>query len=172
MRVVRLVVTRRWFRRHRMGVRMTIEEAYANCAEDLVRYAVALTGRDDAADVVADAFAGLLRRGSDMWLQVRDPRRYLFVVVSNEARARHRATTRRLRREAIVWERASSVDTPADPSVIRAVGRLSVQQRAVIYLTYWEDMTTGAVAEVLGISEGATKRQLARARNKLREVLA
>jgi len=46
-----------------------------------------------------------------------------------------------------------------------------MQQRAVIHLTYWEDLTPSVVATRLGVSEGTVRRQLARARDRLRKVL-
>lgn len=49
-----------------------------------------------------------------------------------------------------------------------AVDGLSAQQRAVIVLTYWQDLEPKAVAELLGVSEGTVRKQLARARQKLR----
>jgi RNA polymerase sigma-70 factor (ECF subfamily) len=61
--------------------------------------------------------------------------------------------------------------SPEDIDVLRAVGQLSLQQRAVVFLTYWEDLTPGAVAERLGVSEGSVKRHLARARKRLGELL-
>ena len=57
------------------------------------------------------------------------------------------------------------------PTCAVAVDRLSVQQRAVILLTYWMDLDPKSTAERLGISEGAVRRHLARARARLREVL-
>jgi RNA polymerase sigma factor (sigma-70 family) len=57
------------------------------------------------------------------------------------------------------------------PEVFAAVERLSTRQRAVIFLTYWDDLDPGSVARVLGISEGAVRRHLARARNSLRRSL-
>jgi RNA polymerase sigma factor (sigma-70 family) len=59
-----------------------------------------------------------------------------------------------------------------EPEVRRSLDRLSVQQRAVTYLTYWHDLSPSSVAALLSISEGTVKRQLARARSTLREVLA
>jgi RNA polymerase sigma-70 factor (ECF subfamily) len=50
-------------------------------------------------------------------------------------------------------------------------GVLSLRERAVVHLTYWEDLAPRDVAAVLKVSEGAVKRYLARARGKLREVL-
>ncbi len=57
------------------------------------------------------------------------------------------------------------------PEVQQAVERLSVRQRAVVYLTYWEDMTDQMAADHLGISAGSVRRHLARARDHLRKVL-
>ena len=55
--------------------------------------------------------------------------------------------------------------------MVRAVAALSVRQRAVIVLTYWLDLHPAGIAGLLGVSEGAVRRHLARARAHLREVL-
>ena len=55
--------------------------------------------------------------------------------------------------------------------MLAAVDKLSVQQRASVVLTYWEDLTPNEVALRLGVSEGSVKRHLARARSKLKELL-
>lgn len=41
----------------------------------------------------------------------------------------------------------------------------------MIFLSYWEDLTPANIARVLDVSEGAVRKQLSRARSKLREVL-
>jgi len=41
----------------------------------------------------------------------------------------------------------------------------------VVFLTYWDDLDAATVANLLGVSEGTVRKQLGRARNKLREVL-
>ena len=66
---------------------------------------------------------------------------------------------------AIQWPHEVDVD------VLAAVDRLSVQQRAAVVLTYWEDLSVAEVAQRLKISEGSVKRHLARARSRLRETL-
>ena len=53
----------------------------------------------------------------------------------------------------------------------RALANLSPQQRAVVYLTYWEDLTPAQIAELLEVSEGTVRKQLARAREQLRRIL-
>jgi RNA polymerase sigma factor (sigma-70 family) len=52
-----------------------------------------------------------------------------------------------------------------------ALAVLSLQQRTVVFLTYWADQTPADIAEVLDVSEGTVRKQLARARARLREVL-
>ena len=48
---------------------------------------------------------------------------------------------------------------------------LSEQQRAVVFLTYWEDLAPAQVADLLGVSDGTVRKQLARARDQLRRIL-
>lgn len=151
---------------------LSLEEAYEKWSHDLVSYASALVGPDDAADVVADAFARLVERENAVWPGVREPRAYLFTVTLNAARLHLRG---RIRREKRVWRWSSPTSEHElldDPTVVRALAELSLQQRAVTYLTYWEDLDPAAVASTLGVSIGTVKRQLARARSKLREVLS
>jgi RNA polymerase sigma factor (sigma-70 family) len=42
-----------------------------------------------------------------------------------------------------------------------ALTRLSVQQRAVIVLRYFEDLSEASIADVLGCSTGTVKKQVA-----------
>ena len=59
----------------------------------------------------------------------------------------------------------------AQPEVAEAVSRLSPQQRAVVFLTYWNDLDVAGIAALLGVGEGTVRKQLDRGRSKLREVL-
>ena len=64
---------------------------------------------------------------------------------------------------------------PPSPTVIdahRALAQLSEQQRAVVYLTYWEDLASGRRSPVCSsVSDGTVRKQLARARDQLRRIL-
>lgn len=149
---------------------VAIEDAYEKWAAELACYATMLVGPDDAADVVADAFTALLAR-PDRWHAISDHRPYLFRVVLNAARMRSRS---RRRREAREWRNVRNEPTGelvGDPGVVAAVRGLSMQQRAVTYLAYWEDLDIASVAALLGVSDGTVRRQLARARTKLKEAL-
>jgi RNA polymerase sigma factor (sigma-70 family) len=146
---------------------------YRDCAADLIRYATVVVGPSDAQDVVNDAVLNVFQSVKD-WTSVDNQRGYLFRAVLNQAASHQRSAGRRRRRE----ERASEGqrhDAPApDATSIdahRALARLSPQQRAVVYLTYWEDLATHQVATLLDVSEGSVKKQLARAREQLRRIL-
>jgi RNA polymerase sigma factor (sigma-70 family) len=147
-----------------------VGEAYRTHAADLIRYATVLVGPSDAPDVVSDAVLGVMASGK--WDSVDNPRAYFFRAVLNQATSHHRSATRRRGRE----ERAARLErpTPAPESSVdahRALRTLSEQQRAVVYLTYWEDLSPAQIAALLAVSEGAVKKQLARARDQLRKVL-
>ena len=51
---------------------VSLEEASAKYADDLVRYATLLVPRSSAADVVADTFADLLRDPDGAWSTARN----------------------------------------------------------------------------------------------------
>jgi RNA polymerase sigma factor (sigma-70 family) len=154
---------------------MSLGEAYDRYARDLVHYATVLVGRSSAADVVADTFADLLRNPDGSWVNAREPRAFLFGAVANRARMHHRADSRRVRREQLVGARRRSepgVDERADVLSPEVLADLSVQQRAVTYLTYWHDLPVSQVATILGVADGTVRRQLARARDRMRSALS
>jgi RNA polymerase sigma-70 factor (sigma-E family) len=56
-------------------------------------------------------------------------------------------------------------------TLIEALGRLPVRDRAIVVLRYWEDQSVETVAEVLGISTAVVKSQSMRSLSRLRELL-
>ena len=149
---------------------MNDEEVYRSYADELTRYATGLVGPFDAADVVTDAC--LKAFSSASWPKVENRRAYLYRTVLSVATDHHRSTlSRRLREmKAAVPEAVSTTDIDVD--VLQAVERLSIKQRAAVLLTYWADLPPEGVAERMGISTGAVKRHLARARKRLKEWLS
>jgi RNA polymerase sigma factor (sigma-70 family) len=145
-------------------------EIYGKHAEELVRFATVLVGPDSAADVVSASVITAFR--APAWPDVRNPRAYLYRAVLNESRMTARREARRVRHEQRAAPRDIADAPPIPrPEVVAAVAALSSRQRAVVYLTYWEDLDPGSVAALLGVSEGAVRRHLARARKTLRKVL-
>jgi RNA polymerase sigma-70 factor, ECF subfamily len=67
----------------------------------------------------------------------------------------------------------SEIDDLADRfGLLRALAELSVQQRAVLVLRYFEDMTEAQIAAVLCCSAGAVKTHAARGLDRLRNLMA
>jgi RNA polymerase sigma-70 factor (ECF subfamily) len=151
---------------------MDNESVYRNYSEELTRYATGLVGPFDAPDVVTDACLKAFDARS--WPDVVDRRAYLYRTVLTVANDHHRRTLSRRVREM----KSATPDLVPDPTasidveVLEAVSRLSVQQRAAVFLTYWEDLAPEAAAARMGFSVGSVKRQLARARKRLGEVLS
>lgn len=150
----------------------TVRQLYERHADELMRFATSVAGPDTAADVVSIAFVGAL--SSPGWARVDNQRAYLYRSVLNAARSNARSNGRRTRREATVAERdriAPAATPSADPDIWRAVRALSDRQRAVVYLTYWMDMTTEQIAALLDLSPGSVKKHLDRGRTALRSTL-
>ncbi len=142
---------------------------YAAYRTDLVRFATALVGSADAADVVSDAVLSLLK--SRQLREADEPRALMYRAVVARANSMHRSVFRRRTRERRFAQSVIVEDPELRPDVVEAVIGLSPQQRACVYLMYWEDLSVKDVAERLDLGEGTVKRYLARARAKLREVL-
>jgi RNA polymerase sigma factor (sigma-70 family) len=84
----------------------------------------------------------------------------------------HRQTLSRRLREIKAAGAEATQAVEVDVDVLMAVERLSVRQRAAVFLTYWEDLSPNEVAERMGVTPGAVKRHLARARKRLAELLS
>jgi RNA polymerase sigma factor (sigma-70 family) len=152
-----------------MGVEEADAEVYRKHSDDLIRFATGLVGPSDAPDIVSEALLGCLN--SPGWMTVAEKRSYLYRSVYNKAAEFHRASRRRRSRETLA-ARPELFEAPElRPEVLTAVFTLSIQQRAVIVLTYWDDLTPSSIATLMDISEGSVKRHLARGRSRLKEAL-
>jgi RNA polymerase sigma-70 factor (ECF subfamily) len=142
---------------------------YQQHQRELMRFATTLVGPSDAPDVVSSAMESLLKRGT--LAQADNPRALMHRAVLRQSQSLHRSTFRRIRRERRFRSEVMTENPELRPDVVEAVLALSHQQRACVYLTYWNDFSAGQVAEWLHISEGSVKRHLARARANLREAI-
>lgn len=143
----------------------------------LTRLAYLLTGdRGHAEDLVQTALLRTARR----WSRARDaPAAYTRQILINLSRDRLRSLFRRPR-EAPLPPDADTLHAADDRYrevtdrrvVTRALAQLSVRQRQVIVLRYFEDLPVDQVAEVLGVSSGAVKAHTSRAVSRLRELLS
>lgn len=138
-------------------------------SDQLVRFAGALVGPDDAPDLAAEvlfASAEAILGG-----EIRNPTAFLYGAVSNRARDLKRARERRWRRDlhAVPPRGQAAPDTYFE--VRQAIAQLSLQQRTVIFLIYWEDRTEAQIAEILKVSPGTVRRHIVRARAHLKKAL-
>jgi len=140
----------------------------------LRRYARALVGdRAASDDLVQDtlerawAKLHLYRRGTDL-------RAWLFTVMHNVHVNRMRATrpTDPLEDEMPeLAQRATQGDALVVRDLERAIGALPPAQREVLLLVALEDLSYEETARSLGIPIGTVMSRLARAREKLRELM-
>ena len=132
------------------------------------RIARLMTGNADAAEeVVAEAVARMLPRWRGSGID--DCGAYLRRVVVNLVRRRWRRLALASRRDhhALGWATdtvGASSDVIEDRDrTLRAVTKLPTRRRAVVVLRFYDDLAEADIAEVLGISVGTVKSQLARA---------
>ncbi|MEO1058560.1 MAG: RNA polymerase sigma factor [Actinomycetota bacterium] len=151
-----------------------LEVAYRQHSAELMRYATVLVGPADAHDVVTDAmvkvFAAVGEGGDSA---VTELRAFLFRAVHHRAVDYLRSRSRRRRREVTYARRdhTTNSDSAVATDARALLAALTVQQRTVVFLTYWVDWSPSQIGGVMGVSEGTVRKQLARARARLREQL-
>jgi RNA polymerase sigma-70 factor (ECF subfamily) len=127
----------------------------------------------DAEDVTAAAFLELWRRRGDVRIVEGSILPWLLVTTSNVARNLRRSTFR-YRRLLDRLPRSEHVLDPADymdvisPNLASALRRLPTRDLQLVTLVIVEDVSLADAAIVLGISPGAAKVRLHRARTRLR----
>lgn len=109
----------------------------------------------DAEDIVQEAFVRFWRRNHDI-----GNRALLFATVRSIALDLIRRDSRRARREAeVVSESKQSVDPQfefedeSQRALAAAVNRLPHEQREVLVMKIWNDLTFAAIAQTLEISQ-------------------
>jgi RNA polymerase sigma-70 factor, ECF subfamily len=140
------------------------DELYRRAGPRLWRAVLAYTGgrRELTDDVVAEAFARTLERGSS----VRAPEPYLYRVAFRLAAAE----LRRDRSTEDIPDRPGPPD-PELSELLDALRVLSRGQRAAIFLHYQADLPVSEVARLMGTSTAVVRVQLMRGRRRLAELL-
>lgn len=122
--------------------------------------------RADAEDVMQNVFLKLWKHRD----KLQDPvhiDKWLTRVTVNECRS-----LLRFRRDCVSYEEIQELcAAPPDPKsqdLIYAVLRLPKEQRSVVHLYYYEELSVREIADYLHISENAVKKRLSRARETLR----
>jgi RNA polymerase sigma-70 factor (ECF subfamily) len=103
---------------------------------------------------------------------------WLYRVVKNAAIDYQRRSAKHL--VLVAWEDSADIDWKADTenmddlksnAIDEYVQSLPLQYRTVVYMQYWQGLTTAEIGEYLGISQGTVKSYLHRAKNKIRLLL-
>lgn len=141
------------------------------------RYAARRLGQETAEDVVAEAFTIAWARIASF-----DPQRgefvsWLFGIVTNVIARHHRQETRQWRAFSKVGvdetdtfddELANRLDADVRwPHVAAVLAGMSSQDRDVLLLHVWQEMSYQQVADTLGIPVGTVRSRIARARGRL-----
>ncbi|MEM9612005.1 MAG: RNA polymerase sigma factor [Actinomycetota bacterium] len=145
--------------------------------QPLVAYARRRTLNPAAADdVVAETFATAWRRRADLRPGAA-PLPWLYGIAANVLRNQRRSQGRALRlvdrlHHDPLTAAVAEVDLELpDPELHDALDRLSFDDREILRLVTWEEMSHAEIAETLGCSVNAVGIRLHRARKRLRHEL-
>lgn len=162
------------------GRREALHRIYERHKDALVTLAAALlTDRTVAEDVVHDVFIGFLGSAGKFRL-TGSLRAYLSTCVANAARNRNKAERRR--RHADLDDIAPPIAPGGDPQagaesadesarLVEALGHLPYEQREVLVLRTYSDMTFAAIAAQQNASIHTVQGRYRYALDKLREIL-
>lgn len=147
---------------------------------DVVRFAQRRTAPERAEDVAAEAFLVAWRRVAELPRGLDDARAWLFGiarnVLLNELRSQRRADALAVRLAdvagsgGVTGDAAEAVASRVD--LAQAWQRLSDTDSETLALTVFEQLDSERAATVLGITPGAYRVRLSRARAALRQLLA
>ena len=159
------------------------EEVYRSSGAAVLGYALRrCASREDALDVVAETFAIAWRRRADLPPDPVEARPWLFGIARNCLANARRSVGRAGR----LGERLAAAFEPGavpDPALLHeqsadarrvqaALQQLSEEDRELLTLVAWEQLTPTQVAAALELSPGTVRVRLHRARARLRVLLA
>jgi RNA polymerase sigma-70 factor (ECF subfamily) len=148
---------------------------YKEHGREILAYALRRAGGpEDAADVVAETFLVAWRRLEDV-PPGEQARLWLYGVARRTLANQRRGERRRERlgerlRADLPTALAGSPELQG-PDALAALERLGPEDREVLRLSAWEELSPSELAAVLGISAVAARSRLHRARRRLRREL-
>lgn len=156
----------------------SVATLYDSHALALYRFLLSLTGSEaDARDLLQDLFARLIK---DPSRALNDPQAYLFRAARNGftdlvRRSAHRRQVLSCYAGEMDIMAACESDSPAAPdptlAVAKALACLPDEQRAVVHLKIWENLTFTRIAEILGIPAGTAASRYRYAMEHLRQII-
>ena len=151
-------------------------------ADELYRFVVGRIGTQAAADVVAEVFVVAFRARDRYDRERPDARPWLYGIATRLVAGHRRGERRRLRALARIaapgavegFEEHATDRVVAEqlhPRVARALRQLSADDRDLLLLLAWGDLTYQQAGQALGIPVGTVASRLHRIRRKLRRAL-
>src|SRR5688572_22508112 len=156
------------------GDRAAMGLLFARHADGAYRLALRIRGNAaDAEDAVQVAFIEVLRQAAK-YRGASSVRSWIFGFVVNACRHKAREESRRAAREerAAAGEAAPPASREIQAAVRSAVQELPDPYRVPVWLHYCEGLSSGEVADSLGLSENTVRSQLSRGVDQLRGALA
>jgi RNA polymerase sigma-70 factor (sigma-E family) len=153
---------------------VTFEDFVRARSSSLLRTAMLLVGQNRAE--AEDLLQVALERAYRHWPRViksEEPERYVRRILANASADRWRRISRRAEYTMPAPREAAATPDPTTEIaerdyLLRALAALPRGQRAVLVLRYFDDLSEGETARMLGCSVGTVKSQTARALGKLR----
>jgi RNA polymerase sigma-70 factor (ECF subfamily) len=151
-------------------------------ADEIYRYAAGRLGPDAADDVTAETFLTAFRKRGSFDLGRDDARPWLYGIatrwISEHRRTEHRHYEGLARLPAPqpteAFEEAAANRVAARqmlPMLGRVLATLSQDERDLLLLVAWTDLSYAEVAQALGIAPGTVASRLHRVRGKVRKLL-
>jgi RNA polymerase sigma factor (sigma-70 family) len=157
--------------------RIRFGQLYRDQGRAILAYALRrVEDPEDAAEVVAETFLVAWRRLDEVPVDA-GARLWLFGVARRVIANQHRAERRRSRlAERLAESLRTELATQHAPvgeatEALRAMASLGDDDRELLLLVSWEELSPGEAAKVLGISSLAARSRLHRARRRLRTLL-
>lgn len=154
-----------------MAARLTsdeVQDLYRQHGPALLAYGTSLIGdRAAAEDVLHQVFVKILGRER----LPEDPRLYLFKAVRNRALNALRGSARLMSLDAQEWLVKPHGMVEAGLEIEQAMRELPQEQREVVVMRIWGEMTIPEIAAVLDIPENTAASRYRYALNKLRILL-
>lgn len=145
---------------------MDIEDPFRRYRDDVYRLALSYTKSiQEAEDVCQTVFLKLLQQER---VAPDKEKAWLMQVTANQCRNLLRSSWWR---NTAPLEEASDSVQPKNLEIYQAVMALPPKYRVVIYLRYYEELTTAEMGKLLHISQTAVTTRLSRAREMLKQQL-
>jgi RNA polymerase sigma-70 factor (ECF subfamily) len=145
------------------------ERLFERHFDALYGYLARRVGPELARDLTAETFARALQSRRNYDRRRGEPRAWLFGIAHNVLRRHYRDEDRRLR--ALARLDAHAERPPEEPRLALALTQLAPEERDVLLLFAWVDMSYEEIADALSIPVGTVRSRLHRARSRLRRAL-